>query len=83
MTKLENLSMKDNPALTDDDIKQLISINNLQTLDISLCNGLTRSALDSLVQLKNLKVLKVPDNLSEPGCEERMRKVLKKLVVFE
>lgn len=82
MTRLVNLTLKDNPV-TDRDIEYFRTLKNLRALDLSKCNNLTEKAIDTLVQMKGLDDLRVPEVLLTPACEKRVRKALPKLRSFE
>jgi tRNA A-37 threonylcarbamoyl transferase component Bud32 len=82
MTNLLNLTLKNNPV-TDKDIEYFLALKKLKTLDLSVCNNLTEKAADTLVQMKGLEELRVPEVLLTPECEKRVRKALPKLKSFE
>lgn len=83
MTKLNSLSMRNNPEITDDDVAQLTSLKNLKFLDITSCPRITSKVVDSLEKFENLEELKVPIGLCNKVFEQRLRKALKKLRVYE
>ena len=81
MTKLTELSLKGN-ELTDDDLKPLVTLQNLRSLDMRNCDKLTLKSAKTLGQLSQLREIKVPSNLDDPKVEQQFRLMLPNLRTY-
>lgn len=63
------------PRTQEQELQQLEAFPSLEELDLRACSQLTDACVDSLVQLRSLRVLWIPKQLSETG-RKALRKAL-------
>ncbi|CAN5612497.1 hypothetical protein BH11CYA1_BH11CYA1_38850 [soil metagenome] len=82
MTNLKELSMKGNPV-TDDDLKPLVALQNLTSIDMKNCEKLTKRSVTTLGKLKNLVVITVPSSLDDVDVAKLLQLQLPNLKAYK